>query len=682
MILFLYEPDQLAHESVHGSHVAFVNEGLEDLEARLRELAGGNTSDRYITTYYAEATKALSALHASRPLQRLLSHQETGHGVSYARDRRVAKWCRTHNVEWQQMPQSGVARGLCPDGSPETAAATRADSLWYSMWLAHLESFLQADAVDDPFESSPGGALEALSRRLVRPVCRGKLSSSAIGITNQTELSQPGRGDTTGSGLVRGPLEPSFPSVSVLRLPSEQAGDRPHRQKGGEMRALDLLGSFLHERGDRYSGSISSPVSAWTACSRLSPYISWGHISLRTIWQNVEGSRQDKTTGKWKKSLSAFLVRLQWRTSYCQRFEMRCWIEHRNICSAWDHLLQGRTYTFGDMALLGRLSEEERLEAFKQGRTGYPMVDACMRCLLETGWLNFRMRCMLVSFAVYNLWLDWRCIAGHLARCFLDYEPGIHYPQLQMQAGTTGCDLRCYSVSRQAKDQDPKGEFIRQYVVELRELPGEAALEPWKLKASSELGRLAAQYPPRIVDELKTSKASKTVISAYQHWFQAEGGQIGEAPPPLNELLAVNEPKQSVTGKRGRVMQSTDVGTMLRNGLPTKRRKEAVKAGGADEGDWDGAHDGELQEAEGNSAVADNLLFALLRGEHADTVEPSSCGPWSCPRCTLINGVASPLAQSPLICEACGSPRPEDTTKRVNEFKAKLSSASLVIDLD
>ena len=78
------------------------------------------------------------------------------------------------------------------------------------------------------------------------------------------------------------------------------------------------------------------------------------------------------------------------------------------------------------------------MEAWTRGLTGFPMVDACMRCLLRHGWLNFRMRAMVVSFAAWNLWLDWRIIGKHLARTFLDYEPGIHYPQLQMQSGVTG----------------------------------------------------------------------------------------------------------------------------------------------------------------------------------------------------------------------------------------------------
>merc|ERR1712060_373620 len=189
---------------------------------------------------------------------------------------------------------------------------------------------------------------------------------------------------------------------------------------------------------------------------------------------------------------------------------------------AWEKLRKGQTILYGDVALLNNTTEEERLAAFVQGRTGYPFVDACMRCLLETGWLNFRMRCMLVSFAIYNLWFDWRAIAGHMARCFLDFEPGIHYPQMQMQAGTTGVDMRCYNVTKQAKDQDPKGDFVRRYVKELSAIPDKTVLQPWKLKETATVAATAG-YPKPIVDELKTAKASKTVISTMQKEFASAG---------------------------------------------------------------------------------------------------------------------------------------------------------------
>ena len=120
-----------------------------------------------------------------------------------------------------------------------------------------------------------------------------------------------------------------------------------------------------------------------------------------------------------------------------------------------------------------------RLAAWQQGRTGYPMVDACMRALVATGWINFRMRAMLVSFASHHLWLDWRLFAPWLGRQFLDYEPGIHYPQIQMQSGTTGINtLRIYSPRKQVEDHDPSGVFIRKWVPELAPVPDEHLAEP------------------------------------------------------------------------------------------------------------------------------------------------------------------------------------------------------------
>jgi deoxyribodipyrimidine photo-lyase len=132
--------------------------------------------------------------------------------------------------------------------------------------------------------------------------------------------------------------------------------------------------------------------------------------------------------------------------------------------------------------------DAERLQAWCEGRTGFPMVDACMRQLRATGWLNFRMRAMLVSFAAYHLWLHWREPGLFLARQFLDFEPGIHWSQMQMQSGTTGINtLRIYSPAKQARDQDPQGLYIRQWV--------------------SEIG--TAAYPRPIVDERKAVAAAK-----------------------------------------------------------------------------------------------------------------------------------------------------------------------------
>ena len=112
----------------------------------------------------------------------------------------------------------------------------------------------------------------------------------------------------------------------------------------------------------------------------------------------------------WPRALSSFHSRLRWRAHFIQKLESEPRMEEHAQCPAFD-ALRTAPGDFNDMYYA----------AWTTGRTGFPMVDACMRCLLRHGWLNFRMRAMVVSFACYNLWLDWRRIAPHLARCFLDY---------------------------------------------------------------------------------------------------------------------------------------------------------------------------------------------------------------------------------------------------------------------
>ena len=95
-----------------------------------------------------------------------------------------------------------------------------------------------------------------------------------------------------------------------------------------------------------------------------------------------------------------------------------------------------------------------------------------MRALRHHGWINFRMRAMLMSVASYQLWLPWRQSGEALARLFVDYEPGIHWNQCQMQSGTSGINtVRIYNPIKQGLDHDPEGRFIRQWLPELRDVP-------------------------------------------------------------------------------------------------------------------------------------------------------------------------------------------------------------------
>jgi deoxyribodipyrimidine photo-lyase len=228
---------------------------------------------------------------------------------------------------------------------------------------------------------------------------------------------------------------------------------------GGEAAAGRTLEDFLSGRGRDYRHGLSSPLTAPESCSRLSAHLAFGTISMRSVHQATEIAIK-QADPEFAHALRAFASRLRWHCHFMQKLEDEAAIEFRNFSRAHDGLRPGDGVEMSDVDL-------ERLHAWREGRTGYPMVDACMRQLNATGWLNFRMRAMLVSFSAYHLWLHWREPGLHLARQFLDFEPGIHWSQMQMQSGTTGINtLRIYSPSKQARDHDPASNYVRQWVPE------------------------------------------------------------------------------------------------------------------------------------------------------------------------------------------------------------------------
>ena len=160
-----------------------------------------------------------------------------------------------------------------------------------------------------------------------------------------------------------------------------------------------------------------------------------------------------------------------------------------------------------------RVPSSEASAFNNRGTELYEQYQERLRSLNATGWLNFRMRAMLVSFASYHLWLHWRPTGLHLARQFTDFEAGIHWSQMQMQSGTTGINtLRMYSPTKQAQDQDPEGLFIRRWVPELSKVPLPYLATPWKMDESVQ--RVAAckvgvDYPQPIVDDKAAMKAAK-----------------------------------------------------------------------------------------------------------------------------------------------------------------------------
>jgi deoxyribodipyrimidine photo-lyase len=291
-----------------------------------------------------------------------------------------------------------------------------------------------------------------------------------------------------------------IPSAKELDLAPDPC---PHRQTGGRAEALKTLDSFLNERGREYRYQMSSPVTAFDASSRLSPHLTWGTISMREVAQASWARMRDlklsdaHDTKSWRASMISFSGRQHWHCHFMQKLEDEPRIEFENLHRAYNGI---RPDT----------ADAARLEAWSSGNTGFPFIDACMRALNSHGWINFRMRAMLMSFASYHLWLPWRESGLHLARKFIDYEPGIHWSQVQMQSGTTGINtMRIYNPVKQGHDQDPAGIFVRAFVPELNAVPDAFLQEPWLWPNAVDL-----PYPAPIVDNAKAAKAARDALYA------------------------------------------------------------------------------------------------------------------------------------------------------------------------
>ncbi len=301
--------------------------------------------------------------------------------------------------------------------------------------------------------------------------------------------------------------------------PDADLASRHQKHQGGGRRAgVAVLTEFLGGRAAQYRGGISSPLKAPTACSRLSPYLAWGTLSMRELLQATRRRRAelqdvapDQQPARLVASLKAFESRLHWHCHFIQKLESQPDLEQVNMHRGYDGLREG------DFDAL-------RFAAWSQGQTGYPLVDACMAMLRDTGWLNFRMRAMLMSFAAYHLWLHWREPGLHLARLFTDYEPGIHWPQVQMQSGVTGINaLRIYNPVLQARQHDPQGRFVRHWLPALRRVPDVFIFEPWLMpeavqrEAACVLGR---DYPLPIVDLERSLREAR---ARYREWRAQPG---------------------------------------------------------------------------------------------------------------------------------------------------------------
>lgn len=266
-----------------------------------------------------------------------------------------------------------------------------------------------------------------------------------------------------------------------------------------EKHGLTSLETFVTSRADGYRGGISSPNSAIMHGSRLSQYLAFGSLSIRYIDQYFSKNIKSTDSTKIKSGILGATQRLHWREHFIQRLETDPSMPCNSINPDFNNIDYAHNLNL--------------FEKYKLGMTGEVLIDACMRCLLQTGFINFRMRALLVSYGVFGLDLNWRDLGRYLAELFLDYEPGIHWSQIQMQAGITGINtIRVYSPHKQLLDQDPECIFVRKWIPELNNLTNEEILD----YPNTSLSILTNNnYPDPIVNfknECKINKAKTYLI--------------------------------------------------------------------------------------------------------------------------------------------------------------------------
>lgn len=310
----------------------------------------------------------------------------------------------------------------------------------------------------------------------------------------QEKLIEPVQRPATFSGL-------SIESTEISVNQPEWFNKLLKHYTPGEQAALGQLESFLHGSLSNYSEGRDRPVRQDT--SRLSVYLSVGAISPRVIYQSVMA--YDEAGPQLDSEKEAFLRQLMWRDFSYQQLYQHPEAEAEAMREEFDQFIWENNQT--------------AIDCWKKGQTGYPLVDAGMRELYETGYMHNRVRMVVASFLVKHLLVDWRIGLQYFAETLLDHDRQNNALGWQWVMGS-GFDaspyFRIFNPITQAEKFDPEGDYIKRYVPELSQLSGSALFRPFEA-SEAELKRagvvLGKDYPKPLVDH---KAARERALTRYQ----------------------------------------------------------------------------------------------------------------------------------------------------------------------
>jgi deoxyribodipyrimidine photo-lyase len=315
-------------------------------------------------------------------------------------------------------------------------------------------------------------------------------------------------------GSYEAPLLLSFARTELQSEPLPQPKDfgapEPAAEAGPAL-AREKLDAFL--RGPALQYSIALNVPADDRTSHLSADLTFGTIAARTIVRETHIRLDDPfLLSEERSSLRLFLRSIAMRDFFLQL----AWYNPRTA----DETLQEkmRNFPFAE--------SHPQLDAWREGRTGYPLIDAGIRQLRATGWMHPRVRAMAASFLCFDLGVDWRVGMAEWERQLIEDDPALAVGNWQWIAGV-GADLaaypRIYNPRKQARRFDPNGVYARAWIAELAHVPGGGFDRARLASAQIELPlHAAATYPQPVVDH---ERAARDFLKRYQQFVRPASGR-------------------------------------------------------------------------------------------------------------------------------------------------------------